>query len=217
MAVARFERPGRGEQPSVQRQQVGLGQRALVGHRHAEQDLALPLGVADRPPAGRGLRRARLARERRALVEQGDDPPVERVDPAREPAQLRRLGRSSLSHGRHRTPGDRLEREVVAPGALADDRLDGDVGRKLTCRNGSRRDGSERWTSMNGRWTAEQRVAQRDARVGQPAGVDDRDVEVAPVQPVDEGALVVRLEEVDLEAELVARAAIPAWISSSVS
>ena len=49
---------------------------------------------------------------------------------------------------------------------------------------------------------AEQRVAQRDARVGQPAGVDDRDVEVALVQPVDQRALVVRLEEVDVEPEL---------------
>ena len=55
---------------------------------------------------------------------------------------------------------------------------------------------------MNGRWTAEQRVAQRHARVGQPAGVDDRDVEVALVEPVDQRALVVRLEEVDVEAEL---------------
>ena len=59
---------------------------------------------------------------------------------------------------------------------------------------------------MNGRWIAEQRVAQRDARVGQAAGVDDRDVEVALVEPVDEGALVVRLEEGDLEPELARRA-----------
>ena len=49
---------------------------------------------------------------------------------------------------------------------------------------------------------AEQRVAQGDRRVGQPAGVDDRDVEVALVEPVDQGALVVRLEEVDVEAQL---------------
>ena len=48
----------------------------------------------------------------------------------------------------------------------------------------------------------EQRVAQRDARVGQAAGVDDRDVEVAEVQPIDQRALVVRLEEGDREAEL---------------
>ena len=48
----------------------------------------------------------------------------------------------------------------------------------------------------------EQRVAQGDARVGQAARVDDRDVEVAAMQPVDQGALVVRLEEVDGEPEL---------------
>ena len=46
----------------------------------------------------------------------------------------------------------------------------------------------------------QKRVAQGDARVGQPAGVDDRDIEVAPVQPIDEEALVVRLEEVDGQA-----------------
>ena len=48
----------------------------------------------------------------------------------------------------------------------------------------------------------EQGVAQRDTRVGQATGVDDRDVEIAPMQPVDERALVVRLEEVDVEPEI---------------
>src|SRR3990170_1173747 len=48
----------------------------------------------------------------------------------------------------------------------------------------------------------EQGVAQGDARVRQPAGVDDGDVEVARMQAVDQGALVVRLEEVDLEPQL---------------
>ena len=71
---------------------------------------------------------------------------------------------------------------------------------------------------MNGRWIAEQGVAQRDARVGQAAGVDDRDVEVALMQPIDQRALVVRLEEVDVEAELRRPGDRgPAWIWSSVS
>ena len=48
----------------------------------------------------------------------------------------------------------------------------------------------------------EERIAQRDRGVGQPAGVDDRGVEVALVEAIDERALVVRLEEVDLEPEL---------------
>src|SRR2546425_3458028 len=48
----------------------------------------------------------------------------------------------------------------------------------------------------------EKRVAQGDRRMGQPAGVDDRGVEVALVQPIDEGTLVVRLEEGDVEPEL---------------
>ena len=63
----------------------------------------------------------------------------------------------------------------------------------------------------------QQGVAERDRGVGQAAGVDDGDVEVAGMQPVDQGALVVRLEEVDLEAELAARRAIAAWIWSSVA
>ena len=74
--------------------------------------------------------------------------------------------------------------------------------RKLTCRNGSRV-GRIREVDLDERpRDPEQRVAQRDAGVGQPAGIDDRDVEVAPVQPIDERALVVRLEEVDVEPEL---------------
>ena len=48
----------------------------------------------------------------------------------------------------------------------------------------------------------QQRVAQAHARVGQAAGVDDRDVEILALEPVDQGALVVRLEEVDGQAQL---------------
>ena len=58
-AVARLERPGRGHQPPVEREQVGLGHRARVGHRDPQQDLALALGVADRPAGRRAPSRAR--------------------------------------------------------------------------------------------------------------------------------------------------------------
>ena len=91
---------------------------------------------------------------------------------------------------------------MVAAGALPDDRLERDVveevdlPERLARRRVGQVDLDER--PLDG----EQGVAQRHARVGQAAGVDDRDVEVAPVEPVDQGALVVRLEEVDVEAEL---------------
>src|SRR5207245_5344239 len=49
---------------------------------------------------------------------------------------------------------------------------------------------------------AEQRVAQGDARVGKPTGVDDGGVEVPLVQPIDECPLVVGLEEVHIQPEL---------------
>ena len=54
--------------------------------------------------------------------------------------------------------------------------------------------------------------------MGQAARVHDGDVEVALMQSIDEGALVIRLEEDDRRARAsTARLAIPAWISSSVS
>ena len=91
---------------------------------------------------------------------------------------------------------------MVAAGALPDDRFEGDVAEivdvaeRLARRRVRQVDLDERPRD------AEQGVAQRDARVGQPARVDDGDVEVALMEPIDERALVVRLEEVDVEAEL---------------
>ena len=88
-------------------------------------------------------------------------------------------------------------------GALPDDRLECDVveevdlPERLARRRVGQVDLDERPLDR------QERVAQRDRRVGQPAGVDDRDVEVAGVEPVDERPLVVRLEELDPEAELV--------------
>ena len=70
---------------------------------------------------------------------------------------------------------------MVAAGALPDDRLERDVVQevdvpeRLARRRVGQVDLDER--SLDG----EQGVAQRDARVGQAAGVDDRDVEVALV------------------------------------
>jgi len=48
----------------------------------------------------------------------------------------------------------------------------------------------------------EQRVAQGHGRMRQPAGVDDRRVEVALVEAVDQRTFVVRLAERDVEAQL---------------
>ena len=193
---------------------------ALVAHRHPQQHLALALRIVDRPPAREPLGLSGRTAERGALVEQGDDPAVERVDLVADPRQLQgrliALGRRGRGRSRCRCParraagsrraseplGDRLERDVVAARPLADDRRLCDVvevvhvAEGLACRRVRQVDLPERPLD------AEQGVAQRDRRVGQPAGVDDGDVEVPLVQPVDQCALVVRLEEVDLEAEL---------------
>ena len=67
--------------------------------------------------------------------------------------------------------------------------------RKLTCRNGSRVDGIGEVDLDERPLDRQQGVAQGHAGVGQAAGIHDGDIEVALVQPVDEGAFVVRLEE----------------------
>lgn len=48
----------------------------------------------------------------------------------------------------------------------------------------------------------QQRVPQRDAGVGEPTGVHDRPVEVAAVEPIDQNALVVRLQAFDVQPQL---------------
>ena len=133
--VARLERPGRRHQPPVEREQVGLGERTRVGHRHPEQHLALALGVADRPPAGGGLGPAGLAGELGTLVEQADDPPVERVDPLAQPAQLGRLGGRQPS-----TPATRRRRRTAGRSTRARGGSRGRPARRSTrarCRGGS--------------------------------------------------------------------------------
>ena len=129
--VARLERARGGEQPAVERQQVRLGERALVRHRHAQEDLALALGVADRSTARRALGPAGLARQFGALVEHRDEPAVEGVDPLAQAAQLGRLevrGAVERSGTRATEPaGDRFEGQVIAARPLADDRLERDV------------------------------------------------------------------------------------------
>src|SRR6185369_12669212 len=97
---------------------------------------------------------------------------------------------------------DRLERQQVPALALADHRRDGDVVQEVHRPERLASRGIGQVNLPERPLHAEQGIAQRDRRVGQPAGVDDRDVEVAAVQPIDQGALVVRLEEVDLETEL---------------
>ena len=91
---------------------------------------------------------------------------------------------------------------MIAARSLADDRLERDVVQVV--------DLPERFASSGIREVdldersldGEQCVAQRDARVGQAAGVDDGDLEVPGVEPVDEHPLMVGLEERDLEAEV---------------
>src|SRR5439155_25775640 len=101
-----------------------------------------------------------------------------------------------------RSSRDRFEGQQIAALALSNDRFDRDVmeevdrSKRLACRGIREMDLPERALHR------EERVAQGDRRMGQPAGVDDRGVEVALVQPIDEGTLVVRLEEGDVESEL---------------
>ena len=63
-AVTRLQPARRGHDAAVDREQVGLGERTLVGHRHAEQDLALALGVPHGPPPRDMLRPARRPAQR---------------------------------------------------------------------------------------------------------------------------------------------------------
>ena len=74
--------------------------------------------------------------------------------------------------------------------------------RKFTLRKASRVDGSDRWTSKNGRGTPSSASrSETDVCVSPPA-LTIATSKSRCVQPVDERALVVRLEEVDLEPEL---------------
>src|SRR5438093_11934787 len=97
--------------------------------------------------------------------------------------------------------GDGFERELVASWALADDRLERDVREvvhvpeRLAARGVREMDLDER--PLHGG----ERVAQGDRGVRQATRVDDRHVEVALVEAVDERALVVALEEREVEPE----------------
>ena len=114
-------------------------------------------------------------------------------------------------------PSDRLEREVVAARPLADDRFERDVveevdlAERLAPRRVGEVDLDERPLDR------EERVAQRDARMGQAAGVDDRDVEVAPWSRSMSAPSWFDWKKAIARPSSAARAAIPAWISSSDS
>src|SRR5215218_996928 len=111
-AVLRLDGPGRGHDPPVDRQEVGLGHRPAVRHRDPEQHLALTLRVPDRAPAGKRLRAAGPAPEDRAFVEQCHDPRVQLVDPIPDPGELER---GIVALGVRRTaPGRVLAPPVVA-------------------------------------------------------------------------------------------------------
>ncbi len=79
-AVTRLERPGRRHEPAIQREQVGLGQWAGVRHGDPEQDLPLPFRIADSAASRCVLGRPGGAGKFRALVQQPDDPPIQRID-----------------------------------------------------------------------------------------------------------------------------------------
>ena len=117
-------------QPAVEREQVGLRQRARCSP-------SSPAGAPRaRAPASRIARRVRDVLARPAArassarsLSSATILPVERVDaPAESPssARLGRLGGGQATVASE-PRGDRLERQVVAAGALADDRLDRDV------------------------------------------------------------------------------------------
>src|SRR5205823_5333944 len=91
LALAGLERAGRGDEPPVDRQEIGLRQRALVRDRDAEEDLALPLGIADRTTAEPQLLVADRLRQLGPLVEELDDLPIEAVDPLPQLPQFRAL------------------------------------------------------------------------------------------------------------------------------
>ena len=162
-----------------------------------------PSRIARRPAACFGG--AGRTSELGPLVEQPDDLAVEGVDPAPQPAKLgatRTVIQRSSATRHHRAAGDRLESDVIALRTLADDRLERDVMEEVDRRNDSRVHGSERWTSMNGRWTASS--ASRSATLVwvSPPALTIATSKSRSVQPVDERALVVRLEEGNLETEL---------------
>ena len=90
------KRPTRRDEASIDRQEVGLGEGTDVRHRHPEQHLALPLGVADRPPPSLVLRSTDVPPELGPRVQELDDPPVEGIDPPAKPSELRRLGFSTV-------------------------------------------------------------------------------------------------------------------------
>lgn len=81
ISVACLERTCRGEEPTVEGQEIGLLKGPFVGHRHAQEHLPLAVGVADRPTSVGLLGATGGTGDLGAFVEQRDDPPVERVDP----------------------------------------------------------------------------------------------------------------------------------------
>ena len=163
-----------------------------VGHRDAQQDLALALAVPDRAPADRRLLVADGARQLGALVQQPNDPPIELVD--LRPAAAR--ARASPARRTHDRRSGLAAPSLVVQGS---ERHRGSPPRRARrsirarCPRGSSRIGTARASrgpsGAPRRMAARRRAARRardDRGVGQPAGVHDRGVEVALVQPVDQ-------------------------------
>ena len=92
--------------------------------------------------------------------------------------------------------GFEIPAPAVAQDAVADDRLDDrDMAPRLAGHDVADVD------LHDGALGAQQRVVERVAVVGQRAGVDDDGVVVTPLDAVDEGTLVVRLQRRELVAQ----------------
>jgi hypothetical protein len=88
-AIAPLEGAGDGEEPSVDREQVGLRRRSGVRHRDPKEDLPLALGIPDGTSPRLPLRDADLASKVGSLIQEPDDPAIQRVDSAAESTEVR--------------------------------------------------------------------------------------------------------------------------------
>ena len=155
-------RPRRVDEPPVDREQVLLRDRPLVGDRHAQQHLALPLGVAApcvQPRAAFSRPTSRPLTG--ALVQQRDDAPVELVDLAAEP----------LERGRHVAVWPFVVRRRRSWHALVSHAGRRSVGRSPRAPGGSPREPwptNERQRDVGEEVDVAERLARRTGRTGGP-------------------------------------------------
>ena len=113
---------------------------------------------------------------------------------------------------------DRFECDVVAARPLADDRLERDVVEEVDVPERLALPGSERWTSMNGRWTPSSASRSETLVWVSPPALTIATSKSRSCRRSISAPSWFDWKKRDREPELIrARAAIPAWISSSVS